>query len=47
MLGYLHHALKGKASVNFYTDSWPEYSALVCEQVAPVLPYVSFVDVEL
>ena len=35
MLGLVHNAMKGSFTAKFYTDSWPEFSALVCEQIFP------------
>ena len=41
MTGLMYNALMGSVSVNIYTDSWPEFTAVVCEQVAPKLSDVS------
>ncbi len=41
ILGLIHNVQKGITGANFYTDSWPEYSALVCEILYPNLRDVS------
>ena len=41
MMGLTYNALMGSVSANIYTDFWPEFTAVVCEQVAPKLSDVS------
>ena len=43
LLGLLHNTMKGVVVSNFYTDSWPQFSALVGEIV---MPKVSKINLE-
>ena len=35
ILGLIHNVQRGTSDAIFYTDSWPEFSAVVCEVLYP------------
>ena len=39
ILGLLHNASKGSVLTKFYTDTWPRFSAVVCELITPKVWY--------
>ena len=41
MLGVLHQAIEGKIKATFYTDKWPNVSAVVCQVYSPRVSDVS------
>lgn len=41
MLGLIRNAVKGSIDAKFYTDSWPHFSSLICEQISPKLSEVA------
>ena len=41
LIGLAHHISRGKLQGRIYTDSWPEFSAVVCQtSTSPGLPCV-------
>ena len=41
MIGALCNAIEGKIKAAFYTDKWPDVSAVVCEVYSPRISDVS------
>ena len=40
-LGLIKNAMKGNVTMRLYTDDWPNFSALVCEQISPRITEVN------
>ena len=45
MIGTIHQAIEGKIKATFYTDKWPDVSAVVCEIYSPRISDVSTYDI--
>ena len=41
MIGVIYQAIEGKVKATFYTDKWPNVSAVVCEVYSPRISDVS------
>ena len=45
MVGAIDQAIEGKIKATFYTDKWPDVSAVVCKVHSPRISDVSMYDI--